>query len=46
LKGATPAQLDRDAPVKFEVVVDRQAAEAVGLSIPESLLREADHVLD
>ena len=46
LKGAKPAQLDRDAPVKFEVVVDRRAAGAVGLSLPESLLREADQVLD
>jgi putative ABC transport system substrate-binding protein len=46
LKGAKPAQLDRDAPVKFEVVIDRRAAGAVGLSLPESLLREADQVLD
>jgi putative tryptophan/tyrosine transport system substrate-binding protein len=46
LKGATLAQLDRDAPVKFEVVVDRRAASAVGLTLSESLLREADHVLD
>ena len=46
LKGATPAQLDRDAPVKFDVVVDRRAASAAGLTISESLLRQADHVLD
>lgn len=46
LKGATPAKLNRDVPVKFEVVVDRRAADAVGLSLPESLLRDADHVLD
>jgi putative ABC transport system substrate-binding protein len=46
LKGARPRQLDRDAPVKFEIVADRRAAEAVGLALPDALLREADHVLD
>jgi putative ABC transport system substrate-binding protein len=46
LKGATPGQLDRDAPVKFEIVVDGQAAAAIGLAVPELLLQEADRVLD
>jgi putative ABC transport system substrate-binding protein len=46
LKGADASELDRQAPPKFEVVVDRRAAAAIGLTLPDSLLTRADRVLD
>jgi putative tryptophan/tyrosine transport system substrate-binding protein len=46
LKGAKPADLPATAPTKFEVIVDRRAAKAVGLTLPASLLSRADHVLE
>ena len=46
LKGADATELDRQAPPKFEVIVDRRAAAAIGLALPDSLLAGADRVLD
>ncbi len=46
LKGVKPADLRSDAPSKFEVVVDLRAAKVLGLMIPESLLAQADQVLE
>ena len=46
LKGARPADLPATAPTKFEVIVDRRAASAVGLTLPASLLSRADQVLE
>jgi len=46
LKGAKPADLPATAPTKFEVIVDRRAAKAVGLTLPASLLSRADQVLE
>jgi putative ABC transport system substrate-binding protein len=46
LKGARPADLPATAPTKFEVIVDRRAAKAVGLTLPASLLSRADQVLE
>jgi ABC-type uncharacterized transport system substrate-binding protein len=46
LKGVKPADLRGDAPSKFEIVVDLRAAKALGLAIPDSLLAQADQVLE
>ena len=46
LKGTRPADLPATAPTKFEVIVDRRAARAVGLTLPASLLSRADQVLE
>lgn len=46
LKGAKPGDLSTDAPTRFEIIVDGRVAKALRLTIPESLLSQADRVLD
>ena len=46
LKGANPANLPVEQPSKFQVTVNRQTAEALGLSFSPILLAEVDEVID
>jgi putative tryptophan/tyrosine transport system substrate-binding protein len=46
LTGAKPADLSVQHPTKFELVISPKTAKALGLTIPQSVLLQANELIE
>lgn len=46
LAGAAPAELPMELPTKYDLIINRKALKAIGVTLPTALLRRADEVIE
>ena len=45
LRGARPADLPIQQPTRFELVINQRVAKGLGLTVPQSVLLQADEIV-
>jgi putative ABC transport system substrate-binding protein len=46
IKGASPAEMPVEQPATFRFMINLRTAKAIGLTIPESVLLQADSIVE